>query len=100
MEPDSRHESTLGAAGRAVQGLLLERFRIGVALMAAVVIAAGLLEGEGAARAFAIVVGLLCLVGWVVSLRARWSDAATWAFVVAAMVAEIAAFTWAVGSGS
>ncbi|MEI2712511.1 MAG: hypothetical protein V9G04_04235 [Nocardioides sp.] len=93
-----REESTARAMGRAVQGVLLERVMVGVALMALVVVAAGFLEATGGVRLAVVGVGAVSLLGWLIWLRSRWSDPISWAFGLSALVAQMAAFFLAVTS--
>jgi hypothetical protein len=94
-----RSGSTAGAFGRAVQGLVLERFAVGVVLMGLVDLVAAFAEATGTARVLALVVGAGVVVVTVVGWRRRWSDSAMWAAMLVAGAAAFTAFVVAVASG-
>jgi hypothetical protein len=94
-----RSGSTAGAFGRMVQGMVLERFTIGVVLMGLVDIVAAFAEATGAARVLALVVGAGVVVVTIVGWRRRWPDPVMWGAMLVAAAAAFAAFVVAVTSG-
>lgn len=91
--PDSE-ESTLTAAARAVQGLVLERLAVGMVVIALALIAFGVIEVTGAARAVAVIVGFLGVVMPFAGWRRHWSDAVMWLVLLPLAVAIMVAFSW------
>jgi hypothetical protein len=89
-------DSTVGAFGRAVQGVVLERFTIGVVLMALVDLVAAFAEADGARRVLACVVGLGVLAVTATGWRRHWPDPVMWGAMLVAGAATFAAFVVAV----
>lgn len=86
--------STAGTAARAIQGVMLERLAVGMVVIALALLVYGAVDGRGAARIAAVLVGLLGigvpLAGW----RLRWSDTLMWLVLVPLLVAIFASFAW------
>ena len=94
--PGSREESTARAAGRALQGLVLERLTLGVVLLGIVVVAAGLLEAEGARRLLVVLAGVVVAAVPVLGWRRQWGDQAMWGAALVCTALGFAAFVAAV----
>lgn len=95
MDTPESEESTLEAAAKAIQGIVLERLAVGMVLIALVLILYGAVEATGAARVGAVTVGIAGVVMPLASWRLHWSDAAGWLTLLPLTVAILVAFAWA-----
>ena len=94
MDTSESGGSTSGAAGRAIQGLLLERLAVGMVLAAFLLLAYGAVEGRGAARVAAVAVGALGISAPLAGWRLHWSDSAMWLVLLPTVVAIFVSFAW------
>ncbi len=95
MDTPQSEESTLTAAGKAIQGLVLEHLSQGMVVFALVLLGYGAIEATGAARVVAVSVGALGVVLPFVGWRRHWSDVSTWLLLLPMSVAIMGAFVWA-----
>ncbi|WP_114423728.1 hypothetical protein [Nocardioides houyundeii] len=95
MSTPESEESTVTAAARALQGLVLERLAVGMVVIALALIVYGAVEGGGAARVFAVTVGVLGVVMPLAGWRLHWSDAVMWLVLLPLTLGILVAFSWA-----